>query len=72
MTIFIPIAELIMKGGTDYVMKNKFEILEQAKDKTDEAEVVDTGGSRRFRTHSHFIHPIQTMVSSQQTQSEII
>ena len=63
LTIFIPIAELIVKGGTDYIMKNKFEILEQPKDESDQ-EGVNAGGSRRIRTHRHFAHPIQMMVSS--------
>ena len=51
---------MIVKGGTDYIMKNKFEILEQPTDKGHQEE---GGGSRRFRTHRNFTHPIQSMVS---------
>ena len=60
MTNFILIAELIVKGGTDYIMKNKFEILEQPKDKGHQE---GAGGTRLFRTLRNFTHPIQTMVS---------
>ena len=62
MTNFTPTTELIVKGGTDYIMKNKFEILDQPYDNSCQ-EGVDAGGTRRFRTHRNFTHPIQTMVS---------
>ena len=62
MTNLIPTAELIVKGGTDYIMKNKFEILDHPYDQNS-VEGVDAGGARRFRTHRNFTHPIQTMVS---------
>ena len=49
-----------MKGGTDYIMTNKFEILETPIVK--EGDDVDARLSRWFRTHRKFTHPIQTMV----------
>lgn len=55
-------AEETVQKGRDYIMQNKFELLEQPDVSDHQTE--DDGGTRIFRTRVKITHPVQAMVSA--------
>ena len=57
------LAEESVQKGRDYIMQNKFELLEQP-DVSDHQMEDAEGDTRIFRTRVKITHPVQAMVSS--------